>query len=281
MTKRTAILIVAVICCAITLALLLAVAALLPDPPAPTQPTQTTTVPTTEATLPPPTENVFTPLDFGYEGDYLTCLTDESWLGIDVSSHQGDINWDEVKAAGIEYVMIRVAFRGYGEKGTLLEDAKAKENYEAATAAGLKVGVYIFSQAITVEEAVEEAEFVLQLIDGWNLEMPVAYDWECLAEDYRTVDADARTVTDCAKAFCETIRQAGYETMIYFNPNQSRERMYLEELVDYGFWLAMYSDLMTYEYKIDMWQYTKEGSVPGIQGHVDIDLYFPYGAENE
>ena len=236
---------------------------------------------TTEATLPPPTENVFTPLDFGYEGDYLTCLTDESWLGIDVSSHQGDINWDEVKAAGIEYVMIRVAFRGYGEKGTLLEDAKAKENYEAATAAGLKVGVYIFSQAITVEEAVEEAEFVLQLIDGWNLEMPVAYDWECLAEDYRTVDADARTVTDCAKAFCETIRQAGYETMIYFNPNQSRERMYLEELVDYGFWLAMYSDLMTYEYKIDMWQYTKEGSVPGIQGHVDIDLYFPYGAENE
>lgn len=239
-----------------------------PNAPLQTQPEGTT--------LPPPTENVFTPMDFGYEGDYLTCLTDESWLGIDVSRYQGDVDWEQVKAAGVEFAMIRVGFRGYGQSGKLMEDVKAKQNYENATAAGIKTGVYFFSQAITVEEAREEAELVLQLIDGWQLEMPVAYDWECLAEDYRTVGVDPQTVTDCAKAFCETIGQAGYDTMIYFNPSQSREMMYLEELVDYGFWLAMYSDQMTYEYKVDMWQYTKEGKVPGVQGNVDINLYFPY-----
>ncbi len=241
----------------------------------PTEEETTQTVPQT-TTLPPPTENVFTPMDFAYEGDYLTCLTDESWLGIDVSRYQGDIDWDQVKAAGVEFAMIRVGFRGYGQSGKLMEDANAKQNYENATKAGIKVGVYFFAQAISVEEAREEAAYVLELIDGWNLEMPVAYDWECLAADYRTVDADPQTVTDCAKAFCEVMGQEGYDTMIYFNPSQSRDMMYLEELVDYGFWLAMYSDQMTYEYKVDMWQYTKEGKVPGIEGNVDINLYFPY-----
>lgn len=243
--------------------------------PAPMPTVITDPVPET-TTLPPPTENVFTPMDFGYEGDYLTCLTDESWLGIDVSRYQGDVDWEKVKAAGVEFAMIRVGFRGYGQSGKLVEDVKAKQNYENATAAGLKVGVYFFAQAISVEEAKEEAAYVLELIDGWKLDMPVAYDWECLAEDYRTVGTDPQTVTDCAKAFCETVGQAGYDTMIYFNPSQSRDMMYLEELVDYGFWLAMYSDQMTYEYKVDMWQYTKEGNVPGIKGNVDINLYFPY-----
>lgn len=241
--------------------------------PVPGETTQS--VPET-TTLPPPTENVFTPMDFGYKGDYLTCLTDESWLGIDVSRYQGDVDWEQVKAAGVEFAMIRVGFRGYGESGKLVEDAKAKQNYENATAAGIKVGVYFFSQAVSVEEAEEEANYLLELINGWQLEMPVAYDWECLAADYRTVGVAPQTVTDCAKAFCEVIGQAGYDTMIYFNPSQSRDMMYLEELVDYGFWLAMYSDQMTYEYKVDMWQYTKEGKVPGIKGNVDINLYFPY-----
>ena len=242
---------------------------------APTTTVQTEPVPET-TTLPPPTENVFTPMDFDYEGDYLTCLTDESWLGIDVSRYQGDVDWEKVKEAGVEFAMIRVGFRGYGQSGKLMEDVKAKQNYENATAAGIKVGVYFFAQAISVEEAREEAAYVLELIDGWQLDMPVAYDWECLAADYRTVDTDPQTVTDCAKAFCEALEQAGYDTMIYFNPSQSRDMMYLEELVDYGFWLAMYSDQMTYEYKVDMWQYTKEGRVPGIQGNVDINLFFPY-----
>ena len=248
----------------------------LPVANTPAETTQATTTTPPETTLPLPTENVFTPMDFGYEGDYLTCLTEESWLGIDVSRYQGDVDWEQVKAAGVEFAMIRVGFRGYGESGKLVEDLNAKKNYENATKAGLKVGVYFFAQAISVEEAKEEAQYVLQLIDGWDLQMPVAYDWECLAADYRTANTDPQTVTDCAKAFCETVGQAGYDTLIYFNPSQSRDMMYLDEVADYGFWLAMYSDEMTYEYKVDMWQYTKEGKVPGIKGNVDINLYFPY-----
>ena len=246
------------------------------NPPASTPTTET---PTTETTLPPPTENVFTPLDFGYEGDYLTCLTAPSLLGVDVSSYQRDVDWEKVKEAGVEFAMLRAGFRGYGQAGILKEDSKVRQNYERAAAAGLRVGVYFFSQATSVEEAVEEAKFLLDIIGDWELQMPVAYDWECLADDYRTVGVDSRTVTDCAIAFCEEIEKAGFDTMVYFNPSQSRTDMFLAELVDHGFWLAMYSENMNYEYKVDMWQYTNQGSVPGIKGKADINLYFPYGEE--
>lgn len=274
------ILITAVVVLALLLVGLLLLTALLhrDDPKPPTGET-TEAVPET-TTLPPPTENVFTPMDFAYEGDYLTCLTDESYLGVDVSSYQKNVDWEKVREAGFTFAMLRVGLRGYGEAGNMVEDKYVRKNYENATAAGLKVGVYFFSQAITPEEAVEEAEFVLQIIDGWDLQMPVVYDWECLADDYRTVGVDSRTLTDCTKAFCDRIRQAGYEPMVYFNPSQSRTQLILAELVDYKFWLAMYSDYMTYEYKVDMWQYTNQGSVPGIKGKADINLWFPYGAEN-
>lgn len=276
MTKRK-ILIVAAVLLSVALVTALLAVALLERLPKPSKlPAQTTeSVPET-TTLPPPTENVFTPMDFGYEGDYLTCLTDESWLGVDVSSYQKDVDWQQVKEAGFAFAMLRVGFRGYGQTGNLNPDKYAKQNYENATAAGLKVGVYFFSQAITPEEAVEEAEYVLQLIEGWDLQMPVVYDWECLADDYRTVVVDSRTLTDCVKAFCDRIGEAGYMPMVYFNPDQSRTQMYLEELVDYKFWLAMYTEFMTYEYKVDMWQYTNKGSVPGIKGNADINLWFPY-----
>lgn len=276
MTKRK-ILIAAVALLSVALVAAVLAVALLERLPRPwDRPGETTeSVPET-TTLPPPTENVFTPMDFGYEGDYLTCLTDESWLGVDVSSYQKDVDWQQVKEAGFEFAMLRVGFRGYGQTGNLNPDKYAAQNYENATSAGLKVGVYFFSQAITPEEAVEEAEYVLQLIEGWDLQMPVVYDWECLAEDYRTVVVDSRTLTDCVKAFCDRIGQAGYTPMVYFNPDQSRTQMYLEELVDYKFWLAMYSEFMTYEYKVDMWQYTNQGSVPGIKGKADINLWFPY-----
>jgi GH25 family lysozyme M1 (1,4-beta-N-acetylmuramidase) len=247
----------------------------LPPPvqgPAPGTEAVTPTVP--ETTLPPPTENVFTPMDFGYEGDYLTCLTDESQLGIDVSKFQGEIDWEKVKEAGVEFAMIRVGFRGYGQSGKLVEDVNAKKNYENATKAGIKVGVYFFAQAITVEEAKEEAEYVLGLIDGWQLDMPIAYDWECLAADYRTAGADPQTVTDCAKAFCQTIEEGGLEAMVYFNVQYACHGMYLEELTDYQFWLAMYNSRMDFPYRIDMWQHTDHGSVPGIEGPVDLNIYF-------
>lgn len=278
MIKRKILIAAVVILSCLLVALVLS--ALLMGRTSPPEPATETTESVPEiTTLPPPTENVFTPMDFEYEGDYLTCVTDESWLGVDVSSHQKDVDWEKVRDAGFQFAMLRVGFRGYGQTGSLNPDKYAQKNYENATAAGLKVGVYFFSQAITVEEAVEEAEYVLQLIEGWDLQMPVAYDWECLADDYRTVVVDSRTLTDCVKAFCDRIEQAGYTSMVYFNPSQSRTQMILSEMVDYKFWLAMYTDLMTYEYKVDMWQYTNQGSVPGIKGNADIDLWFPYGAE--
>ena len=126
------------------------------------------------------------------------------------------------------------------------------------------------------EEAAEEARFAMDIVRDWELDMPLVYDWEYIDEECRSAVVDTRMLTDCTKAFCETVDAAGYDSMVYFNPDQSRKQMHLEELVDYGFWLAMYSDHMTYEYKVDMWQYTCTGSVPGIDGNVDINLFFPY-----
>ena len=218
--------------------------------------------------------NPFSPDDFGYDGDYLTCLTGESVLGIDVSSHQKQIDWQQVKAAGVEFVMIRAAYRGYGN-GAVLEDELVISHYEGATAAGLKVGFYFFSQAVSPREAAAEAEFLLDVIDGWQVDMPIVFDWEYISPTARTAAVSPRMLTDCAIVFCERIRSAGYEPMVYFNANQSRRDMYLAELTDYKFWLAMYSDEMTYEYRVDMWQYTQTGQIPGIDGDVDINLYFP------
>lgn len=256
-----AVLLVAAVCLA---------AALGRDDPEPTE-----TSATEGTTLPPPSENVFTPMDFGYKDGYLTCLSAESVLGIDVSTHQKEIDWAQVKAAGVEFAMIRIGYRG-SEQGLLFEDEWAQRNYEGAKAAGLKVGGYFFSQSISPEEAVEEAGFAMDIISGWELDMPLVYDWEYISAESRTGNVDARLLTDCTKAFCDTVRAAGYKPMVYFNPTQSRKQMLLEELTDYGFWLAMYSEEMTYEYKVDMWQYTCEGTVPGIRGNVDINLYFPY-----
>ena len=202
-----------------------------------------------------------------YSGRYET--------GIDVSTHQKQIDWEQVKAAGIEFVMIRIGYRG-SEQGLLFEDEWCQRNYEGAKAAGLKVGAYWFSQSISPQEAVEEARYAMKIIKKWQLDMPLVYDWEFISEESRTGFVEARLLTDCTLAFCREVEKAGYDAMIYFNPTQSRKQMYLEELTDYGFWLAMYSEEMTYEYKVDMWQYTCEGSVPGIEGHVDINLYFPY-----
>ena len=256
------------------LILLVVLALTLPRP----APEPETTQPPPASTLPPPSENVFSPMDFGYENGYLACLTAKSVLGIDVSTHQKQIDWQQVKAAGIEFVMIRIGYRGFDE-GMLYEDEWAQRHYEGAKAAGLLVGGYFFSQAVTPQEAVEEANYAMSLISHWQLDMPLVYDWEYISEECRTAQVDARVLTDCTKAFCDTVEAAGYDAMVYFNPGQSRKQMYLSELTQYGFWLAMYSDQMTYEYKVDMWQYTCQGVVPGIEGDVDINLFFPYESE--
>ena len=245
--------------------------------PEPTEPstTQTTPTETTEATLPPPEANPIGLGDFAMVDGYLTCLTAQSVLGIDVSEWQDTIDWQQVKAAGVEFAMIRVGWRG-SEQGVLMEDICAQANYAGATAAGIKVGAYFFSQAISVEEATEEANYMLGLIKDWNVEMPVVYDWEFIDAQSRTGNMDPRTLTDCTKAFCDTVAKAGYQPMVYFNTSHSYDNIYIRELTDYPFWLARYDTVLNYPYKINMWQYTETGSVPGISTNVDINLYFPW-----
>ena len=248
-----------------------------PDPT--TEPTSGTRPPeTTEATLPPPPENPYGPIDFDVvdeETQEITLNSGNAIKGIDVSEWQGNIDWQQVKDSGVEYVIIRVGGRGTSE-GTLYGDSRCQEYYEGATAVGLKVGAYIFAQSITEEEAIEEAEYVLEAVKNWDIQMPLVYDWEYIDKYARTAHMDSRTLTDMAKAFCDRILAAGYEPMLYFGRSQSADLLNLEELVDYRFWLAMYTTIMDYPYKVDMWQYTDTGSVPGISGNVDLNLWFTY-----
>ena len=231
--------------------------------------------PTTEAAAVLPT-NPYGPEDFRVEENgYITCLTGEARQGIDVSEWQGDIDWQQVKDGGIEFAIIRLGYRR-SETGELSTDEKALANLQGAAEAGIPTGAYFFSQAVTTQEALEEAEYALSLLEGYTLTYPLIYDWEYLGEDARTADVDARTLTDCIKTFCGRVEEAGFQSMIYFNPHfHENEVLYLDELTDYHFWLAMYDTRMDYPYQIDMWQYSCTGSVPGITGDVDLNLYLP------
>ncbi len=216
--------------------------------------------------------------DFKKVNGYITCKTEEYWLGIDVSVWQEDIDWEKVAASGVKFAMIRLAYRGWGKNAKLGIDSMGEKNIKGAMAAGIKVGVYIYSQATNVQEAIEEAHFLLELLDGRDLDMPVVFDWEVpVGVNARTEKVKAKTIHACAMAFCAEIKAAGYQPMVYFNQWQGKAKYNLEELREAGIelWLAMYSKAMTYPYKVQMWQYTSKGKVPGIDGRVDIDLYFP------
>ncbi len=199
-------------------------------------------------------------------------------LGIDVSSHQGEINWERVAASGVEFAMIRLGFRGYGQEGTLNLDQYFAKNLEGAKKAGLKVGVYFFSQAITAAEAVEEAAFVLQNLAGAELDYPVVYDWETVSsKNARTNGLDIQTLTDCAIAFCDAVSYAGYIPMIYYNLPVGYTRYDLSRLTAYDVWFAQYADKPTMYYDYRIWQYTDSGKIPGIDTRVDMNIAFiPY-----
>lgn len=243
------------------------------DPPVPPP---TRLPPETEPTLPPPDPNPYGRLDFQYdENNYLKLIEGNSITGIDISRYQKEVDFEAVKASGVDFVMIRLAYRGY-ETGRIVYDKYGFSNIENALAAGLEVGVYFFSQAITPEEAEEEAYFILDAVRDYNITMPIVFDWESVSDpDARTADMDKKTLTACCKAFLETIDAAGYRPMVYFNRRQSRYHMDISALKEYEFWLAAYTDRMDFPYKIKMWQYTNSGSVPGIEGDVDINVYFP------
>ena len=225
------------------------------------------------------TPNPYGPEDFVNRDGYLTCVSGESWLGVDVSAYQGVIDWQQVAASGVKFAMIRIGFRAWGSKGELHEDTYFAQNLQGAMDAGLQVGVYFFSQAISQEEAREEARFVLDLLGDTQLQLPVVFDWETIpSADARANDVTNAELNRLAMAFCQEIEAADYRPMVYFNLDFAKRRYDLQAIQDagYGFWLAMYSESMTYANKIDMWQYSCTGTVPGISTNVDLNLYFPY-----
>lgn len=197
-----------------------------------------------------------------------------SFAGIDVSTHQGDIDWEQVKAAGIDFAMIRVGYRTYGG-GEINFDDSFKKNLSGAAAAGINTGVYFFSQAVTVDEAIEEADAVLDAIAPYKITYPVVFDWELIYDDKaRTDNIPVETLTDSCIAFCERIKAAGYTPMIYQNKRTTLFKLDLPRLQDYEFWLAEYSASPTYYYDVDMWQYSCTGTIPGISGEVDLNISF-------
>ncbi len=203
----------------------------------------------------------------GYTGEGV-----ETSLGIDVSYHQGAIDWEKVAGDGIQFAMIRAGGRYYGS-GTLFEDTQFRANIQGALDAGLDVGVYFFSQAITSDEAREEANFLLDLLEDYDFTGPVVFDWENITYDTaRTDGLDRATVTAMADAFCQTVEQAGHSPMIYFNQYIGYLLYDLEGVVQYPFWLAQYSATPGFYYDFQMWQYTDAGRVDGVTGKVDLNL---------
>ena len=197
----------------------------------------------------------------------------KSYICIDVSSFQKEINWDKVKAAGVDYAIIRVGFRGYGT-GKMVEDTYYKSNIEEATSAGIKVGVYFFSQATTVEEAIEEADFVIERISPYEIDLPVAIDIEAINETARTDNLTNDDRSDFCVAFMDRVKAAGYEPMIYSNLTFFIRKMNMDKLEGYEKWFAFYNDSIYFPYDIGIWQYSATGTIDGISTDVDLNISF-------
>ena len=204
--------------------------------------------------------------DFGESG---TVSAGSGSLGIDVSKYQPSINWAAVKSSGVDYVIIRCGYRG-SSTGALIEDPYFKSHIKGAKAAGLKVGVYFFTTAVTEAEAVEEASMCAYLCNGYGLDFPIFMDCESSPRaGYNGMSASQRTAI--IKAFCNTVRSAGYSAGVYANKTWLSSYMKAGELSGYKIWLAQYNSAPTYSGKYDMWQYTSKGSVNGISGYVDMN----------
>lgn len=198
--------------------------------------------------------------------------------GIDVSEFQGYIDWKQVKDSGIDFAFIRIGCRTYADGG-IIYDNRFKENLYSADRAGIKTGVYFFSQALTVEEAIEEADAVIEAIEPFNITYPVVFDWEIIYEDYaRTDEISIDSLADCCIAFCERVKQAGYTPMIYQNTSTLLSKVDLPRVKEYDIWLAEYiedeDDEPTYYYDYKIWQYASDGKVPGIATDVDLNISF-------
>ncbi|MBR3769787.1 MAG: hypothetical protein IKL06_04575 [Lachnospiraceae bacterium] len=197
-----------------------------------------------------------------------------SYKGIDVSRFQGKIDWNAVAADGVSFAFIRVGNRGYGS-GAVLQDDTFERNIKGANAAGVKAGVYFFSQAVTEAEAVEEANFVLEQIAPYQIDCPVVCDMEMIAGDEGRADSlTPEQRTQMIKTFCDTIAAAGYTPMIYMNLELAAIRINLEELESYDKWFAYYNPEMYFPYEYTVWQYSEKGTVAGVPEKVDMNISF-------
>lgn len=221
-------------------------------------------------------QEAFVPVD-----GRMTYLSAPYRIGVDVSSHQGKVNWKKVAGDGISFAMLRCGVRGYGSAGVLKEDERFAYNAKKAAAAGLDIGVYLFSQATSVEEAEEEARFVLDLVKGVPLTLPIVFDWETIpasdsGEDgARTDGMEMDLVTDCALAFCRVIEEAGCSPMVYFNTETGYFLYDIRRIQEEGLpvWFASYhTDWPDFYYHVDWWQYTDSGTVNGIEGPTDLNI---------
>lgn len=204
-----------------------------------------------------------------YSGTNLALRT-----GVDVSDHQGEIDWQAVADAGIDFAIIRCGWRGYSAGG-LNEDTYFRRNIEGAQAAGLDVGVYFFSQATSLAEGAEEAVYTLKLLEGYDLQLPVWFDWERIDTDTaRTDDTPGSVVTDACLIFCEILESEGYEAGVYTYLNLAYYTYELDRLAGLPFWLGDPGDFPEFYYDHDIWQYTFTGSVPGIDKEVDMNVIY-------
>lgn len=203
----------------------------------------------------------------------LQATNGNSKIGIDVSKWNGEIDWDKVKSAGVEFAIIRAGYRG-SVTGSLVEDPYFHANMKGAAASGIPVGVYFFTQAVNEVEAVEEASAVLRLVEEYQLTYPIYIDSEGAGGEGRADGLDAETRTLVCEAFCRTISNAGYEAGVYASRNWLNHNLYTDRLQQYQTWLAEYRSVPLYQGYYQMWQYTSKGKINGIKGNVDINIRY-------
>lgn len=197
-----------------------------------------------------------------------------SYEGINISEVQDYVDFVAVKKAGIDFVMLRVGARGYGT-GQLILDEYFTDNLKRATDAGLDVGVYFFSQAITEKEAIEEADMVIENLGEYHIAYPVAYDMEHVPNvSSRTDSLSKAERTNIAKAFLEQVESAGYNTLIYGNKEWLIKQIDMSKLTAFDVWFSQEADIPDYPYQFTMWQYSRNGTVNGVSGYVDLNISF-------
>lgn len=216
--------------------------------------------------------------NFYIEDGYMAYHDDEgnklSHLGVDLSYHQENVDFAALKESGVEFVMLRCGYRGYSEGG-LVKDEKFDEYAAACNEYGIPLGVYFFTQAVSVEEAVREAEFTIDLIREYDISYPVALDTEYVSEkgartNSEEIDEDLRS--EMCIAFCRKISEAGYYPMIYASENWIRRDLNYEALQEYDFWAPQYLEENDFMYDFTIWQYTERGFIKGVDEEVDLDI---------